>query len=329
VEGDMKSILTTKDTAPSLSCKIGKIRNVLTIFKFDGNIKLKCKSQKMRSVLTILTASFILSTLSFTFNSCKDCGKKETNPASRDGKTDNTNTPSDNKTSSNTTGDGGTTNTGGNLVNTQAPAGNPINTADSGGGLASAKVLNGGSGMGGSSLPSLTSAELKALEDAVRAKIEYVLDLRGALSENNTENPFLKAFNKSFDACNHAKDSTAEKEYLDKISDMYGARIGWARKLNEEYGTHVRNDAHRNYDYRTEAENFKKQAEDLQSQAEINIAQIIKDNEDKDKDKSKPEYQKLINLWREFKAAQKKADEMWQELCDAVDADINRPNNKR
>jgi hypothetical protein len=58
--GDIKSISPTKDTTPSLSCKSGK----------------------MRSVLTLLTASFILLVLSFTFSSCKPCNDKDNNQAS-------------------------------------------------------------------------------------------------------------------------------------------------------------------------------------------------------------------------------------------------------
>jgi coenzyme F420-reducing hydrogenase delta subunit len=40
----------------------------------------------MKSILTILTA-FVLLVLSFTFSSCKDCGKKENKPADRNGDT--------------------------------------------------------------------------------------------------------------------------------------------------------------------------------------------------------------------------------------------------
>jgi hypothetical protein len=49
----------------------------------------------MKSILTILTASFILLISSFTFSSCKDCGKKGKEPAGRGGKTS---TEGDNKT---------------------------------------------------------------------------------------------------------------------------------------------------------------------------------------------------------------------------------------
>jgi hypothetical protein len=48
-----------------------------------------------RKTLTFLTASFILLASSFTFNSCKDCGKKKTEPAGRGGDTNNTDTSSD------------------------------------------------------------------------------------------------------------------------------------------------------------------------------------------------------------------------------------------
>jgi hypothetical protein len=44
----------------------------------------------MKNILTIFTASFILLSLSFTFSSCKDCGKKGTNPAGRGGEASNT-----------------------------------------------------------------------------------------------------------------------------------------------------------------------------------------------------------------------------------------------
>jgi hypothetical protein len=51
--------------------------------------------------LTILTASFVLLISSFTFSSCKDCGKKEPEPAGRGGKTS---TENDNKTKSSDNG---------------------------------------------------------------------------------------------------------------------------------------------------------------------------------------------------------------------------------
>jgi hypothetical protein len=41
----------------------------------------------MKSILTVLTASFVLLASSFTFSSCKDCGKKGTESTDRGGKT--------------------------------------------------------------------------------------------------------------------------------------------------------------------------------------------------------------------------------------------------
>jgi hypothetical protein len=232
------------------------------------------------------------------------------------------------------TKDSGTIGSDGDLVSTQSPSGDSINTTSSSGegpasitgsgvGLAaSATVLDGGSELGGSSLPSLTSAELKALEDAVRAKIEYVLDLRGALDEKSTENPFFKALYKSLDAYGMAENLTDEKKYLDEISFMYDARIKCAENLKKKYGASVRNDAKGRHTkkYREKAEERERKAETFKYQAAINIAKIMND-----KDKSNQDNQYLIEYWEEFKAVQKKADEMWQELCNAVDADINRP----
>jgi hypothetical protein len=62
----------------------------------------------MRNILTLLMASFILFAFSFTFSSCKDCGKKEPKPTGRGGKTStegNSKTKSgdDKKTSDNQT----------------------------------------------------------------------------------------------------------------------------------------------------------------------------------------------------------------------------------
>jgi hypothetical protein len=81
--GDMKSILLAKDTTSSLSCNSGK----------------------MRSVLTLLTASFILLVMSFTFSSCKSCNKNKAKDDGRSGKTSidgNSNTPDGSSTSNRT-----------------------------------------------------------------------------------------------------------------------------------------------------------------------------------------------------------------------------------
>jgi hypothetical protein len=53
-----------------------------------------------RKALTIFTTSFILLVLGLTLNSCKDCGKKETEPTGRGGATGNTNSPSNPPTDS-------------------------------------------------------------------------------------------------------------------------------------------------------------------------------------------------------------------------------------
>jgi hypothetical protein len=53
----------------------------------------------MRNLLTIL-AVVVLFGLSFTLSSCKDCGKKETEPVNRGGDTNNT--PLDTKTTNGT-----------------------------------------------------------------------------------------------------------------------------------------------------------------------------------------------------------------------------------
>jgi chemotaxis protein histidine kinase CheA len=49
----------------------------------------------MKNILALFTASFVLLISSFTFNSCKDCSKKETEPINRGG---SANKPSDTKT---------------------------------------------------------------------------------------------------------------------------------------------------------------------------------------------------------------------------------------
>jgi hypothetical protein len=77
----------------------------------------------MKSVkLTLLTTSFILLASSFTFNSCKDCGKKEPEPANRGGNTNNTNTSSDTKTTNGTPDD---------LITTSTLNGTPDDTSTS------------------------------------------------------------------------------------------------------------------------------------------------------------------------------------------------------
>jgi hypothetical protein len=49
---------------------------------------------KMKNALTLLTAFVLFVLFSFTFSSCKDCGKKGTNPAGRGGDTNNANSTS-------------------------------------------------------------------------------------------------------------------------------------------------------------------------------------------------------------------------------------------
>jgi hypothetical protein len=59
----------------------------------------------MKKILTLLTASFILLISSFTFSSCKDCGKKGPSPTDRDNNAGNTTTSSATTESSGATDD--------------------------------------------------------------------------------------------------------------------------------------------------------------------------------------------------------------------------------
>jgi hypothetical protein len=63
-------------------------------------LELSCKQAQMKSILSILTAVVLLIS-SFTFSSCKNCGKKEPEPAGRGGKTS---TDGNNKTKSSDNG---------------------------------------------------------------------------------------------------------------------------------------------------------------------------------------------------------------------------------
>jgi hypothetical protein len=90
--GGGKNTLQVKDT----------ISNSSNLSHTSGTSSLSCKSGKMKSILTIFSAFVLFVLFSFTFSSCKDCGKKETKPAIDRGGNAN-NMPSDAATSNTTT----------------------------------------------------------------------------------------------------------------------------------------------------------------------------------------------------------------------------------
>jgi hypothetical protein len=351
----MKSILPIKDTTPSLSFKIGKMRNLLTI----------------------LIASFIL----FTLSSCKDCSKKETKPDGRNGKVSDTKTPSstigdggttdsgketkpdgrngkvsDTKTPSSTTGDGGTTDSGRGSVSATGSGGGLIDKIDlhgdsgSGGGLASAKVLDGGLDLGGSGLPSLATGTVvktksdgsslpsltpAKLEAAARAKIKEVLEgYIGGIEgdpENiapETINAFTKACRESYIAWRMANNGSVEKKYLNGISDIYWCRVAWAIALEKEYSGFARDDHSRTVAdsaLRDLADNNLQPLNVLFQTATERIEQIRANRSLATHGTG----DRLIEAWNALHNGDKKlmsdADKQWKELCEVVDADPTRP----
>jgi hypothetical protein len=253
-----------------------------------GGVKMK------KSVLTVL-AVFVLLISSFTFSSCESC-KKDNSDDNKSGTSDNA--ASDIKTSDSTTSIGGATGTNGAI----GTGGSSVNTANAGG--------------GGSNSGEKTTLTLAQAEAAVRVEIGKALLLDGK-DRFSANNPFFKAWAEAMNASIEASTCSDVVGYLDNIRDMYQARIEYVESLEREYGISARDDAKRNDTKKKEAENFELEAEKFRDRAEEKISSIIVSDLKKD--------ETLIYTWKAFKEAQVGADTIWKNLCDAVNADANRP----